>query len=84
MIKQIGSVGCSNDENTFSSITHAVELGEQLTDNTIHDAAAVTLISTLGCDRVQFVEENNTRTGIAGALEDTTYIGFRLTNVHVE
>jgi len=84
LIKQIGSVRCSNDENTFSPITHTVQLGEQLTDNTVHNATAVTLVATLGCDRVQFVEENNTRTGIAGALEDTTYIGFRFTNVHVE
>ena len=50
LIEQIRSVGCADDEDTFSSITHTVELGQQLTDDSIHDTTTVTLVSTLRRD----------------------------------
>ena len=84
MIKQIGTISRADDEDAFTAIAHTVELGEQLRYNTVHDAAAIALVSTFRCHRVQFIEEHNAGASVAGSLEDTPDVGFRLTNVHVE
>jgi hypothetical protein len=87
LVKQIGSVGCSNDEDAASAlftVAHTVQLGEQLRDNAIHDTAAVALIATLGCDRVKLIEEDHAGPCVSSTLEDTPYIRFRFANVHVK
>jgi hypothetical protein len=84
LIEQIGTISCADDEDAFAAIAHTVELGEQLRYNTVHDTAAITLVSTLRCHRVQFIEEHNARPSVTGSLEDTPDVGFRFTNVHVE
>jgi hypothetical protein len=76
LIKQIGSVGSTNDENALSPITHTVKLSKQLADNTVHYTATIPLVATLRRNGVQFIEEHNARSGIASSLEHASYIGF--------
>lgn len=42
------------------------------------------MISTLGCNRVELIEEYDTGLCIPGSLEYPTNIGFGLANVHIE
>lgn len=86
LVEQIGSVGGTNDKDAAGIVTarHAVELGQQLRHNTVHDTATVALVATLRRHGIQFVKEDDAGAGVAGALEHAAHIGFRFTNVHVE
>ena len=61
----------------------AVEFGEELRDDPVHDAARVAVRAALGSGRSQLVEDD-TRVGIAHTLEYTTDVHFQLSNLHVQ
>ena len=76
MVEEVGAVGCADNEDAFAAVAHAVELGEELRYDAVHDTAAVSLVTSLGGDGVEFVEEDDARPGIACALEYTSDVGF--------
>ena len=76
MIKEIGAVSCADDEDAFAAVAHTVQLGEKLGDDAVHDTTAVSLVTSLGGDGVEFVKEDDARPGIACALEYTSDVGF--------
>ena len=54
----------------------AVEFGEELRDDAVHDAARVAVRAALGRDRVQLVEEDDAGAGVARTLEYATDVRF--------
>jgi hypothetical protein len=62
----------------------AVEFGEELRDDPVHDAARVAMRAALGRDRVQLVEKDDAGAGVARALEHATDVRLGLSDVHVQ
>ena len=85
-VEQIWSIRRTNDKDIVAALalTHAIELREQLTDNSIHHAAGIALVAALRRDRVEFVEKDDTRLRVARALKHSSHVRFRFSDVHVE
>lgn len=62
----------------------AVEFGEELRDDPVHDPARVAVRAALGRDRVQLVEKDDAGAGVARTLEHATDVRFGLSDVHVQ
>ena len=60
-----------------------VQLGDELRDDAIHDAAAVRAFAPHRRERVQLVEEHHAGRGEASALEHLTHVPLGLAHVHV-
>ena len=87
MVEQIWSISCAYNENTTGAllaVAHAVQFSEQLADNAIHNAAAVALIASLRCDRVELVEKDHARFCVSSSLKDTPHVRFGLSNIHIQ
>ena len=91
LVKQIRPIRGANDKYStsasttlFIAIAHAVQFGEKLADNAVHDASTISLIPTLGRDRVQLIKEDDAGPCISCALKDTSHIRFALPDVHVQ
>ena len=87
-VEQIGPVRRAYDKHVVPSSSSrrgdAIELGEELRDDAVHDAARVAVCAALGRDRVELVEEDDAGAGVARALEDAPDVGLGLADVHVE
>ena len=89
-VEQVRPVGRAYDEHVVPAASSArgrgdaVELGEELGDDAVHDAARVAVRAALGRDRVELVEEDDAGPGVARALEDAPHVRLGLADVHVE
>ena len=87
-VEQVRPVGRAYDEHLVPAPARgrgdAVELGEELGDDAVHDAARVAVRAALGRDRVELVEEDDAGPGVARALEDAAHVRLGLADVHVE
>ena len=86
-VEQVRAVRRADDEDVRArapAAGEAVELGEQLRDDAVHDAARVAVVAALGRDGVELVEEDDAGSGVACALEDAPDVRFGLADVHVE
>jgi hypothetical protein len=93
-IEQIGPIGRAYDKYVLPSSPsrrggrgrgrgYAIEFGEELRDDTVHDASRVSVRTALWRDGVELVEEDDAGPGVARALEDSADVGFGLAYVHV-
>ena len=89
-VEEVGAVRRADDEDVPGGRRgrrgrrDAVELGEELRDDAVHDAARVAVRAALRRDRVELVEEDDARARVARALEDAADVRFGLADVHVE
>ncbi len=86
-IEQVWAIRRADDKHvrpTTVTARHPVELCEQLAHDSIHYAARVAVVPALRRDRVELVEEDDTRPRIACPLEHAPHVRLRLANVHVQ
>jgi len=50
----------------------------------IHNSARITTSPSVGSQRVEFIEEDQTGRGLARCFEDLAHVLFTLTDVHVQ
>lgn len=87
LVQEIRPVRRANDKDATAvlvPVAHAVQLRQQLRDDTVHDASAVALVSTLRSHGVQLVKKDRAWPGIARPLEHPSDVRLTLTDVHVE
>jgi hypothetical protein len=84
-VQKIRSVCSTDNENVRSTTTcNTVELGQKLANDPVHDAARIALVPAFGSHGVELVKEDDTRFGVSGALENSTDVGLRFANIHVQ